>query len=398
MAKATKINHLDSDLEITESNRSWIITDKVNFPNGFRAIYENGTLNTKVTLEGRISGSDSGVYSTGTNFNLTVAHGGKLTASSYAAATSYGTNFALTNDGWIQGTGATAVRLHGDAAHVVNNARITADSNASGIFITGDAARIENEKGGTISGGIGIWFAQDEDAIGHLTNNGKIVSLRDQAVVGSNGQDVMINHGKIVGTVGLGNGDDRFDNRGGTISVKDIRGHGGDDTLITDDAAYKLVELAGGGNDTVKSTVSYKLDADSEVENLVLIGGKNLKATGSANAEHITGNAGNNRILGLSGSDTIAGNRGNDRITGGSDADDFVFRTGDGRDVITDFEHASDELYLGSWHKLASFDDVMDHAKFKGGDMTISFGKDQIILLGVAKGELDDGDFNFSIA
>ena len=99
-----------------------------------------------------------------------------------------------------------------------------------------------------------------------------------------------------------------------------FRGAGGADTLIgglgndvyIDPQGATIVELAGGGTDTVESTLSFNLTSVSNVENLTLTGLANIDATGDAFANFITGNGGNNRLVGGGGADTLAGGEGND--------------------------------------------------------------------------------------
>ena len=65
-------------------------------------------------------------------------------------------------------------------------------------------------------------------------------------------------------------------------------GGGGDDTYIVADASTTLVEQAGGGIDTVASSIEWTLG--SQLENLTLTGGAQ-SGTGNASANVLTGNA-----------------------------------------------------------------------------------------------------------
>jgi hypothetical protein len=60
-----------------------------------------------------------------------------------------------------------------------------------------------------------------------------------------------------------------------------------------------------------------------------------------------------------------------------------------------DVTHPLDKIELNSWHGLKSYYDVLDHASFKGGDMTIKAGKDEIVLVGITQDEIASGDFTF---
>ncbi len=96
-------------------------------------------------------------------------------------------------------------------------------------------------------------------------------------------------------------------------------GGAGDDHYVVDDALDLVYEVAGGGVDTVWSSVSHGLR--QEVENLVLIGDASIDGTGNTHDNQITGNAGNNTLDGGAGQDRLIGGHGNDRLYGGDGAD-----------------------------------------------------------------------------
>lgn len=94
----------------------------------------------------------------------------------------------------------------------------------------------------------------------------------------------------------------------------------GDDTYAINDSGDRVVENAGAGIDTVRSSISYILGAN--VENLVLTGGVNLSGTGNGSNNHLVGNSGNNLLIGGAGNDQLDGKAGSDTLRGGS-GDDF---------------------------------------------------------------------------
>ena len=116
-----------------------------------------------------------------------------------------------------------------------------------------------------------------------------------------------------------------------------IGGTGNDFFDINDAArvADKIVELAGGGTDTVRTKVSYQLQAASQVEFM------RIEFNSSAKPINLTGNGFDQTILGGGGSNVINGGGGNDRLTGDYGRDFFLFNTAlnaaRNTDTITDF-------------------------------------------------------------
>ncbi len=124
----------------------------------------------------------------------------------------------------------------------------------------------------------------------------------------------------------------------GKLGADTLAGGAGNDTYVFS-AGDKVVEKAGQGTDTVKSTVTHKLLAN--VENLVLTGKANVSGTGNGLGNVITGNGGTNKLDGKAGSDTLKG---------GAGADKFVFTTAlnatTNVDTIKDFAVNVDKIML----------------------------------------------------
>lgn len=68
---------------------------------------------------------------------------------------------------------------------------------------------------------------------------------------------------------------------------------------------------------------------------------------GGAGDDLLVGGAGLDVLDGGVGVDTLEGGRGLDILTGGSGADYFVFNSGDGPDLVTDFQPGVDKIVLG---------------------------------------------------
>lgn len=127
----------------------------------------------------------------------------------------------------------------------------------------------------------------------------------------------------------------------GGAGVDTLIGGLGNDTYIVDTATDTITELAGGGTDTIQSSVTYTIAALNNVENLTLTGAAAINGTGNAGNNVITGNSGNNILNGGAGIDTLTGGTGNDI---------FLFQfsqsTVANPDRINDFAINSDKIDL----------------------------------------------------
>ncbi|WP_194469605.1 Ig-like domain-containing protein [Bradyrhizobium sp. CCBAU 51753] len=169
----------------------------------------------------------------------------------------------------------------------------------------------------------------------------------------------------ITGTAGADtltgtSGNDLIDGAGGADTMS---GGAGDDTYIVSDPNAKVVEAAGGGVDTIESSVTYSLP--SYVENLTLAGSDAINATG---------NWGSNIIIGNDAANVITGWLGNDVLTGGGGADTFVVNAGDGSDIITDFTPggAGHDVVPLNGFAFTSFSDIQSAMTQVGNDVYLA--------------------------
>ena len=101
----------------------------------------------------------------------------------------------------------------------------------------------------------------------------------------------------------------------GGLGADKMVGGGGNDVYYVDNTGDRVVEAAGGGVDTVRASITYTLGA--EVENLTLVGSRQINAIG---------NALNNTLIGNDRPNVLLGHGGRDLMTGGGGADRFDFR------------------------------------------------------------------------
>ncbi|NRR34416.1 hypothetical protein HSX11_30025, partial [Oxalobacteraceae bacterium] len=124
----------------------------------------------------------------------------------------------------------------------------------------------------------------------------------------------------LANTLAGGAGNDTLD---GGLGIDKLEGGIGNDVYRVDVATDVVVELDGGGSDSVESSaVSYVLSLN--VENLSYSGALAFSGTGNASDNTITGNVGNDALNGLAGNDALLGAAGNDKLDGGSGDDTLL--------------------------------------------------------------------------
>ncbi|WP_198670656.1 hypothetical protein [Oceanicella sp. SM1341] len=200
-----------------------------------------------------------------------------------------------------------------------------------------------------------------------------------------------------------GDGNDRFRDIGGRNWLEGGRG---DDLYWVLSPRDIVVEQAGEGLDRVFSPVGFTLPGHVEI--LALTGAADASATGNDTANVIRGNdganlldggAGNDRLFGGAGDDTLLGGAGDDWLEGGAGADVFIFREGEGRDVIADFDPAApgERIDLSALSAITGFDDLLaGHMSALAAGVLIDDGAGSSILLaGLGADALSADDFLF---
>lgn len=155
----------------------------------------------------------------------------------------------------------------------------------------------------------------------------------------------------------LGNaGKDWLDGRAGADTMN---GGAGDDTFVVDTAGDVTTESAGGGFDSVLSSLSWTLRAD--VERLFLATAAAVNGSGNSADNWLLGGDGANGLNGGAGHDVLLGGAGHDTLT--DNAGHNAFDGGAGNDLLTggtggDFlagGSGSDTLTLGGGSDVIGF-------------------------------------------
>lgn len=113
-----------------------------------------------------------------------------------------------------------------------------------------------------------------------------------------------------------GSGNDLLDGGAGNDHMV---GGSGDDIYVVDSTGDTLLEGAGEGNDTIRSSVTYALL--DNVERMELTGSDSIDAMGNSLDNELSGNDAANRLEGLQGDDVLRGNAGDDTLIGGTGND-----------------------------------------------------------------------------
>ena len=159
---------------------------------------------------------------------------------------------------------------------------------------------------------------------------GVVTAYLPIVVNGNSGNDTLIGSASVDHLSG-GDGNDSLVGGGGADT---LIGGAGDDIYAVERCRDVIIENAGEGNDTVKSSVSYALGAGVEVETARLIGTSNINLTGNEIHQVLIGNTGNNVLDGGGGGDRMKGGSGDDTYIVRSAADTIVEVAGEGDDTV----------------------------------------------------------------
>jgi Ca2+-binding RTX toxin-like protein len=169
------------------------------------------------------------------------------------------------------------------------------------------------------------------------------------------------------------NGANALDGRGGADTMI---GHDGDDRYYVDSSGDRVIEAAGGGNDTVYASVSYSLGTGPEVELL------RTNASTATTAINLAGNEFGQTLQGNSGANALNGHGGNDVLYGYGGNDTFVFtdalNASSNVDTIADFSVADDRIWLDDAIFQALSTGALSSAEFRTG-AAASDGNDRIV-------------------
>jgi Ca2+-binding RTX toxin-like protein len=210
-------------------------------------------------------------------------------------------------------------------------------------------------------------------------------------LVGGSGNDVIFG----------GDGDDRLNGGAGndrvhggaggdiivaTIGQDTFDGGAGFDAVVMDKCTYGAIvwlEAGEGAGSMGKNTfISIEKLSGTKFDDTFYGDNNNNTLFGNDGADQlygkggddfIVGGAGNDKLFGQRGDDRLSGGIGSDILSGGSGSDVFVFKAGDGSDVVTDYDPFVDEISLN--------EDSSGVLSADGDDMLISYGNGDVVIL-----------------
>lgn len=357
------------------------------------------------------------------------AAGVQINGVSYGG-TNQPTSFATTNGGtvavtYVSNEWVLTYTPVASAGYIVGDASTAADDVTDGTLTT----VIADASGNTMTVEIPLSVNYDADINASKATEG--LALRGDAqendITGSDFDDVIFAGATAADeadTISGGAGDDIIGGKGGADVLS---GDAGDDTIFggegadsidggTDDdviwagADVDIVDggtgndilgggtgadsiLGGEGDDIIYAGAGEDndhLSGDAGADTIYAGGGSDTVLGGEGDDLLFNG-AGNDTVIGGTGDDTIWGGAGTDMLTGNAGDDVFAFASGNGNDIITDFDVLSTTTGEGDVLDLSAFGfantaAVLAATSDVGGDATIAIAPGQTITLdGVAK-------------
>jgi subtilisin family serine protease len=161
-----------------------------------------------------------------------------------------------------------------------------------------------------------------------------------------------------------------------------------DQIAVLKDPQFHSVNLNQGQSDRNFGLVSAKTNAFTNKGEQVIVStagtetfaaGGNDYLIGSVGSDKLHGGYGDDIIEAGAGDDTLYGGQGDDVLTGGAGFDTFSYAKGDGNDLITDFDAATDTLDYTGYSDQQKTQFVRNTAE--NGDTLITLTDDAIITL-----------------
>ncbi|GAA0561041.1 calcium-binding protein [Rhizomicrobium electricum] len=205
----------------------------------------------------------------------------------------------------------------------------------------------------------------------------------DNVVSGGDGNDTLFGLAGV-DTLNGGAGNDVLNGGEGADSMA---GGDGNDVYYVDDLSDVVAETAGGGNDTVYSSVAGYVLPDY-IESLIYTGSSGAVITGNSGDNSLTGGSGDDTLLGYAGNDTLNGRAGADSMDGGADNDTYVVDNAldqitDASGIDTIITYLGDTTLQSDIENLFYFGSASVHLTGNTADNAITSGSGNDSLVGL---------------
>ena len=226
-------------------------------------------------------------------------------------------NLSLTGSGDINGMGNNLNNtINGNTGNNILDGGIGEDTMLGGA---GNDTYVVDNAGDSITEAANAGTDTVQSSITYtLTANVENLTLTGSTAINGTGNNA---NNIITGNIGNNTLD-------GGEGADTMAGGAGDDTYHVDNADDVIIETENSGNDTVQSSITHALVANTE--NLTLTGSTIINGTGNNSNNILRGNGAKNVLDGGAGDDTLDGGAGADEMIGGAGNDTFVVdNTGD---------------------------------------------------------------------
>jgi Ca2+-binding RTX toxin-like protein len=163
-----------------------------------------------------------------------------------------------------------------------------------------------------------------------------------------------------------------------------VDGNGTDENIVG--TAFDDRLFGNGGKDKIDAQNGADIVNGGNGNDRLFGGGGKDKMNGGGGRDVIKGGNANDTIKGGGGNDKIFGDTGADKLFGGRGADDFIFKIGDGRDVIKDFTVGKDQIDMAG----VTIEDIT--ISKKGADVLLTYEDIIVLVEDVTKAEMNDAD------
>ena len=293
------------------------------------------------------------------------------------------------------------------------NATVTGSASDDTIITRGKKVLVKGGKGddtikllgaGTIAGGAGNDIFQlkstGANVISDYAAGDKVSLTSGTALITTDGSDVIFN-GKVTLSAAKGkpvtyieNGVEKifrtsaavtFNAKGTSATLADTYSEDSFDTADCADFADTLITLKA-------SAVKHSLEIfGNKNANIINGTGEDDLIDGKAGGDTISGGKGNDTLMGSAGNDSLNGGAGNDELWGGkgddtlyggAGSDVFIYQSGDGKDIISDYTSV-DKVMVLSGKVESPFVDTDGNVTFQigGGQLTFPNSANKYIEL-----------------